>query len=150
MPKPRFVQLNSQRIAVQKWEHTEGEIILGTAVRGENLGRELVAQVENRPVVISVEDTEYTGVAEVLDHRIAGEGGTAVHRLTIRIVLDDTAQSQPASEMTVDEKLDHLIAEVAALRQEVAQLRKPQSMTNPAAPTGTQTLLDFDLGENPV
>ena len=152
MAKPRFVQLNTRintrRIAVQKWERTDDAIVLGTAVRGENLGQELLAQVENRPVSLHVDDEDYSGVAHVLDHRIAGEGGTAVHRITIRIALDGKAQAKVLSEMTTDEKLDLLIAEVAALRQEVAQLRKPQPMTNPAGPTGTQTLLDFDLGEN--
>lgn len=148
MAKPRFVQLNTHRIAVQKWERTDDTIVLGTAVRGENLGQELLAQVDNRPITLQVDDEHYSGTAQIQNHRVAGEGGTAVHRITIRIALEGMARVKSLAEMTTDEKLDLLITEVAALRQEVAHLREPQPRMNPAGPTGTQTLLDFDLGEN--
>ena len=143
MQKPRFITINSTRIAVQRWVRERDEITLSTIVRGEHLGHEVIALGSLDPVEIEVDEEKLSGVVQVVEHRVTGEGGTAVHRTELRIHLSHPAPS--TATLTTDEKLDLILAEVRALRREVTLLRHQRAHGITTSPAGTQTLLDFDL-----
>lgn len=147
MQNPAFVALNGHRIKVQRWQEESGIISFTTVIRGEHLGNDLVSAVQSPVVTLEADSgTSLVGTARLLDRRCSGAGPTAVHRLEIRFVPDPASNAK--IELSIDEKLDAIIAELRSLRREVQSLRLQQSprtsggMSGPAAGT---TMLDFEI-----
>lgn len=136
MGDPAFVMLNLHRLKVQRWSRDAGEIAFTTVIRGEHLSNEIVAAIDAGPVEVVLDSGErIVGPARVTDRRASG----AVQRLGIALTC--VAEVVPA--LTVDEKLDAILAEVRALRAEVAALRGGGNRS--VAPTGASTMLDFEI-----
>lgn len=117
---------------------------MSTIVRGEHLGRDIVAEVQHGTVTLIVGEQTFLGTARVTDHRVTGAGTTAVHRIEIRIETDTSAPAAP--EPSVDAKLDLILAELRAVRRELALLRGDRTAGQASIlPPGTGTLLDFEI-----
>lgn len=144
MQNPGFVTLNNHRIKVQRWQDEPGVLSFSTIVRGEHLGRDVVAEVQRGTVTLIVGEHTFTGTARITDHRVTGAGPTAVHRIEIRMDTDTGAID--ATEPTADAKLDLILAELRALRREIAILRGERASGQASMlPPGTGTLLDFEI-----
>lgn len=147
MNNPPFVTLNGHRIKVQRWQQNAGVMTFTTVIRGEHLGHDIVNAMQLPDVSLVLDDERaFTGSARLLDRRASGAGTTAVIRLEIQFTIDPDSGLVP--ELTQDEKLDAILAELRALRREVAALRtgSPSQNATGIAPTrpGT-TLLDFEI-----
>ena len=118
-----------------------------TVIRGEHLGSDIVAAIQNPDITLAVdEDTVLSGSARLLDRRISGVGTTAVVRLEIQFTAD--GESGALVELTSDQKLDAILAEMRALRREVATLRGARALAADGGAAqirpGT-TMLDFEI-----
>lgn len=153
MQNPGFITLNGHRIKAQRW-HSDSHAITFTAViHGENLANELVAAIDLPRAILTIDDeSTLAGNARLLKQRGHGDGPTAVHRLEIEFIPEDSPSA--LVKLTADEKLDAILAELRALRREVNTLRGRQApgiAGGIAPPSGSSTLLDFKLpadGEN--
>lgn len=145
MQKPRFVTLNTHRLAVQRWQQDANAVTFTTVIHGENIGNDIVAEVQNLPISLTIEDQIQHGSARITDRRISGAGPTAVHRIEIRFVPQDAVSTEAPT--SIDQKLEAILTELRALRQEVDVLagKSASAGTNPSAPSGAATLLDFDI-----
>lgn len=146
MKNPGFVILNGHRIKVQRWHQELNSITFTTVIHGEYLGNDVVAEVETARVSLFIdEQTTLAGTARLLDRRASGAGPTAVVRLEIRFTVD--GESAASIELTVDQKLDTILAELRALRHEVDQLRgrSPMPMGGVAPPAPGKTMIDFEI-----
>lgn len=147
MQNPGFVTLGGHRIKVQRWQHEAGVMTFTTVIRGEHLGNDIVAVTRLPGVTLELDEgTSFTGTARLLDRRTSGAGPTAVVRMEIQFTVD--ADSVTTLELTTDEKLDAILAEVRAIRREVAALQVGGSMPvsgGLAPPKPGTTLLDFEI-----
>lgn len=146
MKNPGFVTLNGHRIKVQRWHQELNSITFTTVIHGEYLGNDVVDAVETARVSLFIdEQTTLAGTARLLDRRASGAGPTAVVRLEIRFTVD--GESAASIELTVDQKLDTILAELRALRHEVDQLRgrSPMPMGGVAPPAPGKTMIDFEI-----
>lgn len=147
MQNPGFVTLNGHRIKVQRWQQDADVLTFSTVIRGEHLGNDLITALQMSPITLALdEDRTYAGTARLLDRRTSGAGTTAVIRLEILFTIDQ--ESAASAELSPDDKLDAILAEVRALRREVASLRTERQSLTPSgmAPSrpGT-TMLDFEI-----
>lgn len=146
MKNPTFVTLNGNRIKVQRWHQETNEITFTTVIHGEHLGNGIVNAVDEDRVSLTVdEDTTLAGTARILDRRISGAGPTAVVRLEIRFRVD--GESPAPMELTADQKLDAILAELRALRKEVDALkgRSPMPMGGVTPPAPGRTMIDLEI-----
>lgn len=146
MQNPGFVTLNGHRIKVQRWHQDDGAITFSTVIRGEHIGNTIVSAVQTSRVSLSIdEENTLAGTARLLDRRVSGAGPTAVVRLEIRFKAD--GESGPMGELTRDQKLDAILAELHALRQEIDALRgRPETpMGGITPPSPGKTLIDFEI-----
>lgn len=144
MQNPGFVTLNNHRIKVQRWHDEPGVISMSTIVRGEHLGHDIVTEVQQGSVTLVVGEHTFTGTARITEHRVTGAGTTAVHRIEIRVETETSALD--ADEPSTDARLDLILAELRALRHEIALLRGDRPSGQAAMlPPGTGTLLDFEI-----
>lgn len=154
MQNPGFITLNGHRIKIQRWHRDPDAITFTTVIRGEHLGNDLVAAVQLPQVHLVMDgDTTLTGSARILDRRVSGAGPTAVHRLEMLFTFD--AATNEATTLSVDQKLDLILAELRALRREVEALHNPGApgpQGGIAPPSVGMTMLDFEIPvdeENP-
>lgn len=146
MQNPGFVTLNGHRIKVQRWHQENNALTFTTVIHGEQMGNDIVTAAEAARVSLSInEDTTLVGTARLLDRRASGAGPTAVARLEIRFVTD--SESGSSIELTADQKLDVILAELRALRREVDSLRGPSPvpMGGVAPPAPGKTLIDLEI-----
>lgn len=147
MQNPGFVTLNGHRIKVQRWHQDAGVITFTTVIRGEHLGNNILAFMQMPAVSLALDDeTTLSGSARLLDRRMSGAGATAVVRLEIQFTVEGGADAM--IELTADQKLDAILAELRALRGEVAAMRGTRSLTPEtgiAPPRPGTTLLDFEI-----
>lgn len=146
MQNPNFVSLNGHRIKVQRWQEDAGTFTFTSVIRGEHLGNDIVAAVQHPQITLALDDDiTLHGSARVLDRRVTGAGSTAVVRLEIRFDTDDA--DGLVMELTADQKLDAILAEVRALRREVDALRGRSAplRSGVAPPAPGKTLLDFEI-----
>lgn len=147
MRNPGFVTMNGHRIKVQRWHQDADAVTFTTVIHGENMGNDIVSAVNTPRVSLALdEDTTLAGTARLLDRRASGAGPTAVVRLEIRFTVD--GESGSSVELTPDQKLDAILAELRALRREVDALRgksstMPMGSVTPPAPG--KTMLDFEI-----
>lgn len=146
MQNPGYVTMNGLRIKVQRWQQELHVITFTTVIRGEQMANDIVATTAAEVVTLVVDDeTTVTGRPRLLNRRASGVGPTAVVRLEIQFTVDgDTATSL---ELTQGQKLDAILAELRALRREVAILggRLPMSTENVTPPAPGKTMLDFEI-----
>lgn len=146
MQNPGFVTLNGHRIKVQRWHQEADAITFTTVIHGEHIGNTIVAAVRAARVSLSIdEENTLAGTARLLDRRASGAGPTAVVRLEVRFMPD--GESGTSVELTRDQKLDAILAELHALRQEVDALRgRPATpMGGVTRPAAGKTLIDFEI-----
>lgn len=147
MRNPGFVTLNGHRIKVQRWHQDSEAITFTSVIHGEKMGNDIVNAAKAARVSLAIdEDTTLAGTARLLDRRASGVGPTAVVRLEVRFTVD--GESGSSVELTPDQKLDVILAELRALRREVDDMRgtstsMPMGGITPPAPG--KTMIDFEI-----
>jgi hypothetical protein len=147
MQNPEHVTLNGRQIKVQRWQDDSGTFSFTTLIRGEPLGNDLMATVQAPHLVLETDTgVRLTGCVRILRHRASGSGPAAIQRLEFEFTPD--SPSSASLELTVDQKLDAILAELRALRGEVRALSLRQSPQPPGKitpPTAGTKILDFEI-----
>lgn len=146
MQNPGFVSLNGHQIKVQKWHQESHVITFSTVIRGEHIGNTIVAATKSERVSLAIDESStFVGTARLLDRRVSGAGPTAVMRLEVRVTVD--ADSGESLDLTQDQKLDVILAELRAIRHELDLLRGRSAVPlgDALPPTPGKTMIDFEI-----
>lgn len=145
--QPTMVTMNDVHVKVQQWRHNGDRISLTTLLRGTTAADDLLKQIQQDHLTVAWDDVEpVLARVERLNHQTAGEGAKTVHRIELTLMLEER-ESEPG-ERSIESRLDLILAELRALRLEVAELRgaKRSSANTLTAPLAAgRTMLDFDL-----
>lgn len=122
MEKPSYISVQGHPIKVQQWQIRDQDIAVTTIATGDRSAADILALIGQGTVAVGWEGMDAAeATVQLADHRVSGDGATAVHRIAFLMAADAFPRLQP--QFTLAERFEMLLEEVDGLREQVVILQ---------------------------